>query len=656
MPPASVSRRYRFATYRLDTRTRELRGADGAPIPLTAKAFDVLATLVEHRDRVVGRDELLGAVWSGRVVEENTLTQAIAALRRAFGTGPGDHRFIVTVPGHGYRFVADVDVDDEASEAAATEPAGLPASPALRAPQPKAPRGAYLGLALLLVVGLTALAAWRMRPPVVPVSSDASLAVLPFRSLSEGPRDDMLALGLADTLITRIGSSTNLRVRSLASSQQFDDPEQDPLDAGRRLGARYIVEGTTQRNGQRVRVSARMLDVGNGRTMWSGTFDERIDRVFTLQDRLATALTDALALTPLAVTSKSPCDGANAEAYRAYLAGRYQLDRPTGDRMRRAIASFGRAIDLDPTCARAYAGMAYAYRAMVMTGDADPRQNFPLAKAAIARALAIDPKLAEAYASQGFVRFWYDWDWAGAEASLKHAIALNPSLAEAHLAYAHLLSNIGRHADSVAPTRKALALNPLSPLVNMLTAGFLREAGLEAEARRVDARAADIDAEFWVAILNRGARAMQRGDHATAVADMRRGAALCGGCSHGLTALAGAELAAGHRAAAERIRDELDTRARTRYVPTSNRALLHLMLGDRAGALDLLERAYRERDVRLPFLRIDDRWKALETEARFRAVMARMNFSGPHALDPPAPNERDQKEYVIDNAKVRGAP
>lgn len=645
--PAATARRYRFATYRLDTRSRELREGDGAPVPLTAKAFDTLLYLIEHRDHVVSRDELLGAVWAGRVVEENTLTQAIAALRRALGTQAGEHTFIVTVPGRGYRFVADVEEDDGSGVAHPVASAVAPTPRRVRRPM-------LVGIALLFVV-IGAVAAWRLRTPdVEPARADATLAVLPFRSLSPGPQDEMLSLGLADALITRIGSSTSLQVRSLASSRRFGDA--DPLDAGRRLGARYIVEGTTQRGGDRIRVSARLIDVQKDRTLWSGTFDERSANVFTLQDTLASAMTGALALTRTDVTVRSPCDGENAEAYRAYLAGRYQLDRPSGPRMRQAIIEFARAIDLDPTCARAYAGMAYAYRASVMTGDADPRVAFPLAQAAIARALAIDPRLAEAYSSRGFVQFWYDWDWQAAEASLKHAIELNPSLAEAHLAYAHLLSNIGRHQESAVQARKAYALNPLSPLVGMLSSSFLEKAGFADEAQRIRASALDIEADFWVTLLARGMRNIQAGDRAGGLAQMRNAVRLCADCSFALAILVQGELAAGNRANAERIRDALDARARTGYLPGSNLGLVYNALGDREGALAQLERGYRERDVRMTFLEVDRSWDNLRDDPRFAALVARMNFAGRRAVDPPPAPARDQKEYVIDSAKVRGAP
>ncbi|KGQ20597.1 Transcriptional regulator [Lysobacter dokdonensis DS-58] len=647
MPPGTA-RRYRFATYRLDTRSRELREGGGAPVPLTAKAFDTLAYLIEHRDHVVSRDELLGAVWAGRVVEENTLTQAIAALRRAFGTQGGEHRFIVTVPGRGYQFVADVQEDDGAP----TTPHVLAAVP----PEAKRIRRPMLAaVALVLLVAIGAVAAWRMRTPAVePARADATLAVLPFRSLSPDAQDEMLSLGLADALITRIGSSTSLQVRSLASSRRFGDA--DPLDAGRRLSARYVVEGTTQRGGDRIRVSARLIDVQKDRTLWSGTFDERSGNVFMLQDTLAAAMTDALALTRTDVAVRSPCDGENAVAYREYLSGRYQLDRPSGPRMRQALTAFARTIDLDPTCARAYAGMAYAYRASVMTGDADPRVAFPLAQAAIARALAIDPRLAEAYSSQGFVQFWYDWDWQAAEASLKHAIELNPSLAEAHLAYAHLLSNIGRLPEAAVQARQAYALNPLSPLVCMLASSFLEEAGHAEEAQRIRATALDIEPDYWVTMIARGRMRIGSGDRAGGLAQIRRAAQLCGDCSFALAGLVNGELDAGNRAAAERIRDALDARARTGYVPASNLALVHNALGDAEGALALLERGYRERDARMTFIRVDPAWDNLRKDPRFAALMARMNFAGTRALDPPPTPAPDQKEYVIDNAKVRGAP
>lgn len=624
--PDTPPRHRRFGTWCLDTQTRELRAGDGAALPLTAKAFDTLCCLIDNRDRVVGKDELLATVWPGRVVEENNLTQAVSVLRRALG---GDSRYIVTVPGRGYRFVADVREDDAAAGHAEKDTV---TAPALVLPVWR--KTMAIG-ALLFMLALFAVAAWRHREssPLARASPQAAVAVLPFRSLSPGPRDELLEHGLAETLIARLSGSTRLRVRSSTSSQRFARARQDPLDAGRQLGAAYVIEGSIQRDGDQARVNARLLEVAGGRVVWSGTFDERIDRVFTLQDGIATAVASALTseIRASPADGRSPCDGANAKAYRAYLTGHYQLGRPSGARMRQAIAAFRSAIDLDPTCARAYAGMAQAYRALVMTGDQDPQEYFPLAKAAVKQALAIDPELAEAYASQGFIRFWYDWDWPGAEASFKRAIELNPSLAEAHLGYAHLLSNLGRRQEAVSQARQALALDPLSPLINTLASNFAVMAGNAGEARQGWEKALELEPDYWAALLSRSGTLMARGDYDGAIADLRRAVELSGGNSQAMAALGMVQASAGDYEAAEQVLRDMESRDRTGHVPATSLAAVRNALGDSEGALDLLERACLERDIRLTFLKVDARWNNLRTLPRFQALAQRVGLADPQA-------------------------
>jgi TolB-like protein/Flp pilus assembly protein TadD len=444
-----------------------------------------------------------------------------------------------------------------------------------------------------------------------------TLAVLPFRSLSAGPRDPLLDLGLAETLIARVSGVASLRVRSLSSSQRFAARTPDALAAGRELGADYVLEGTTQRRDTRVRVNARLLAVRDGRALWSGTFDEDMARAFTLQDGLAEAVTSALSVKLRAMPAglRSPCDGADPLAYRAYLTGRYQLDRPRADRMHLALDAFKQAVDRDPSCARAYAGMAFAYRALVMTGDEAPRVRFPLARAAAERALAIDPDLAEAHASLGFIQFWYDWDWDGAEASFKRAIALNPSSAQARMAYAHLLSNLGRNDEAADQARQAAALDPLSPLILTLCSSFISAGGSKAEAAAMRAKARELEPDYWTVLLD--------GD----ISDLRRAFALCGNCSQAASVLGAAYAKAGDRRAAEALLASMEARDRAAYLPATSMAAVRLALGDRAGALDLLERAYEDRDVRMPFLRRDKRWKPLHDEPRFQALLRKMNFA-----------------------------
>lgn len=644
------TRHYRFAGFALDTLARELKAADGGVVPLNARAFDALCLLLRHRDRVVGKDELLEQVWAGRVVEENTLTQAISGLRRALGSGAGDHRYILTVPGRGYRFVAEVEEGDPATPrlrraSDQDAPPGADADP----PPPASPgvvppahgrRAWWLG-ALALSLAVLAFAAWRggtLHPPVplaaVPITAEArapdvTLAVLPFRSLSGGPRDEGLELGMADTLITRLSRTGGLQVRALSSSQRVASFPLDARAVGRALGAAYLVEGTTQRAGDQVRVNARLLSAEDGKAIWADTFDAPMARVFTVQDRVGEAVTAALNLSPALVPQRgqSPCDGADPRAYRAVLRGQYQNNRPSAGRTAEALAAFREAIDRDPTCARAWAGMAFAYRAMVMTGDGDPRQLFPLAKAAVQKALAIDPQSAEAWSSKGFIEFWYDWDWPRAESSIRRAIALNPNLPEAQLAMAHLLANIGRAQEALPYARRAIALDPLSPLINSLGSFFMRIAGQQEESQKHLRKTLELEPDAWIALRLTAAQAMARGDSGTAIASLRRAVEISDGHSNTVAMLGLAYLKAGDRAAAERLLADLEARRRRGYVPVTSLAMLTDALGERARTLDLLEQGYRERDIRMSFLSLD--WPQLRTEPRYLALLDRLRLPPP---------------------------
>jgi len=575
----TVRRQYEFSGYRLDVASRELFGPSGALLPVTSKAVDVLAYLIEQRDRVVDKDDLLAEVWAGRVVEENNLTQAISALRKAFGVRPLEHRFIITISGRGYRFVAAVREIVAAANAAR------------------------------------------------PVPEQTSLAVLPFRSLSAEARDELLELGLAETLITQLSRVRQLRVRALASSERLERSVlQDPDAAGRQLGAAYVIDGSAQRVDGHVRVNVRLLSVGNGQTIWADTLDTRVEDVFTLQDRISGEVVSALALPSITPERRrKPRDEGSHQAYRAWLQGYHLLQRPDAVNLEKALAAFRRAIDLDATSSRAYAGMALAYRGLVHL-DHEPGEMFPLAKAAVAQALKFDPDSPEALVAQGRNRDLYDWDWAGAEISLQHAIELNPSLMEARLAYAHLLVDLARFDEGLEQARQARELDPLSPMVNALYAGFCTAAGQSELAQKEVRRALELRPEFWIALQVRGGMALDRGDAKAAIADFDLAVERSQRASQILALLAVACADAGNRSRSQTILRELEARRAGRYVPATSFAAVHAALGDLDPALDELERAYRERDIRMAFMKVDARWNPLRSQPRFQALARRMGL------------------------------
>lgn len=633
------SRVYRFASFRLDTRSRELREGGGPAIPLTSRAFDTLCVLLDNRDRVMSKDDLLAAVWPGRIVEENNLSQAISALRRALGTDVGDHRYIVTMPGRGYRFVADVvegddeQFDDSSQTGTHTPPLAEATAPRRRVDRRRAtdapPRAVILG-AVLFMLALFAIIAWRLResPDPMPASATATaapvtLAVLPFRSLSPGPPDELLELGLAETLVTRLGRSQGLRVRSLASAQRLTTGQVDPIDVGRELAASYVVAGSTQRVGEDVRVNVHLLSVDGGGTVLSQTFDAHIDQVFTLQDAIGDAVTTALELQPVAVSARAaaPCEANSADAFRALLRAQYMLHR----RAPETIAAYREAIALDPSCSRAYAGLATSYL-FLAHNDAPPDEVFPLAKGAALQALKIDPDSAEAHMAYGRYLQLHDWNWRGAEEALRRAIDRNPSLADAHFSLAHLLVATGRFDEGLDQARQARELDPLSPFINALGGGFFSAAGQSDEARAWVARSLELEPDFWIALLVRGGLALDRGDAEAAVADLQRAAERSHRASQVLAMLAVAEVAAGRRPHAEAILRELQQRAAAGYLQPTSLAAVYNALGDTDAALGQLERAYAGHDIRTGFLKVDARWNNLRGQPRFETLMRKLGL------------------------------
>jgi DNA-binding winged helix-turn-helix (wHTH) protein/TolB-like protein/Flp pilus assembly protein TadD len=617
---------YRFDGFRVDTVSRELIGADGRPVALTGKAYDVLLCLVEQAPSLVRKDALLEQVWAGRVVDENNLTQAISSLRKAFGTGAGDHRYILTEARRGYRFVAEVQCDEPPLAAVAPVPAAartLPVPGRLRA-------RLSVVLLLVLLLGWLAVSERRALPPVDAVADTgaASVAILPFRGVGDAPRDELLELGLADTLIAQLGRSGRLSVRSLASSQRVARATADAQDAGRRLGADYVVEGSIQNQADWLRVNARLIETRSSRILWVGTFDAPSNEVFTLQDRIAAGVASALAvqIDLQAGVPRSPCDGADPEAYRAYLTGRHLIGRPDATSLPRALAAFQQAIELDPTCARAYAGLAFVYRALTISGDRAPRETMPLSRAAAEQALRLDPGLAEAHATRAFLLFWYDWDWAGAEAGFKRAIELNPSLSDAHFGYGNLLVHLGRFDEGLLHARRARERDLLSPLVNAIEAGMLTAAGEYELADAALRHSLELQPGFWIALLIRGGIALDRGDPEAALADLQQAVEQSRGNSGALALLGMAQAAAGDHAGAEATLSTLYARGDAGYLPPTSVAAVHLALGDHDRAMEALEHAYALRDVRLAFLKVDARWNPLREDPRFRALSERLDL------------------------------
>lgn len=453
VPPNEI---YRFGAYVLDATARVLL-REGAVVSLAPKAIDTLVVLVREEGRIVDRDRLMHAVWPDAFVEEAGLTRNISVLRKAL---EGDGRPVIeTIPKRGYRFVLPI------------EPAtpALKVGPAVEPPPADTPAGAppsrnrsWVLWSAAAVLAVAAAALLLRTPGDSPAASrPASIAVLPFAT--PDTTDDMRVLGasMADALVSRLATDYGLEVRSSRATVNYLDADRRPADIGRELRVDVVVIGAVNRDAQRVRATAQVVSVADGRTVWSGEFDEGAGDLFALHDGIAQAVAREVGRPQIAATTRSRRPKTPA-AYEAYLTGRHYWNRRPREGLQAAVKHFGLALDADPTYAAAYAGLADAYALLGVYGGIAPSDAFARARSAATRAIDLDETLAEPHASLGFVRFAFDWDWDGAEAAFRRAIALDPSYATAHHWQAILLMVRGRADESLVAIRRAEQLDPLS--------------------------------------------------------------------------------------------------------------------------------------------------------------------------------------------------
>lgn len=616
---------YAFENFRLDTKKRLLIGPNNEPVPLMPKAFDILLYLLANASRVVEKDELMSAIWPDTAVEENNLTQNISSIRKALGERPNENRFIATVPGRGYKFVADIEetgVGEVGTGVEAEERGVAGRSEHFRFGINR--RVVVIGASILLLsaVSYVAFALWQSR--VAPAQNLSSIAVLPFKPIALDKRDESLEMGMADTLILKLSGVETLKVKPFAAVRKFAAPDQDALAAGKELGVEAVLDGNLQTADDRIRATVRLIRVADGEQMWSGQFDEKFTDIFALQDSIARRVASQLSVTLGRRGTKNYTQ--SVEAYQLYMRGNLHARRLIKPEILKAIGYYHQAIETDPTFALAYIELANAHRALVLTGDESPLEQMPKAKTAALKAVELDPELAEAWTSLAISDFWYDWDWRMAETHHRKALELAPSNPQARMFYAHLLSNIGRHDEAVSEIRRAREIDPASLITNAIEGQILFFAGQPAAAEEALDRTIDLDPKFWLAhlFMVRVYLATDRVDQAIAAAE--KASELSGGNAEATATIAYCMARAGRNAEAARILDQLLERSKTRYVPRYAIAQVYLALGDNGSAIEELEKAFEGREALMVFLKLEPKWDPLRGDPRFAAIIKRMDF------------------------------
>ena len=458
--------------------------------------------------------------------------------------------------------------------------------------------------------------------------AEKRIAVLPFKPLVAEDRDQVLEIGMADTLITKLSNSREIIVTSLTSVRKYGGIEQDPLAAGRALGVASILEGNVQKAGDHIRVTARLIKVADGAALWAGTFDEKFTDVFTVQEAISRKVADALALS-LSGEEKQRLakrDTGNVGAYQLYLTGRYYWTKLTPPDLAKSIGFFQQAIETDPGYALAYAGLADAYRAQAPTSDMAPKDVLPPAKAAALKAIELDESLADPHTSLAFIHAWFDWDWAGAEREAQRAIVLNPSSGFAHAAYANVLVNLERLDEAVAEAKRGREIEPVSLLVNLLEGSTLYYARRNEEAEARLRKTIELEPRFWVAHLFLGKVLVEKKEYAEALTEFTLARDFSGGNSEPIAMIGYIAAVSGQTAPARATLEEMLARAGQRYTPAYSIAGIHLGMGDREQCFVWMEKAWESRDMRLSFLKVDPKWDAIRSDPRFVSLLKRMGL------------------------------
>jgi DNA-binding winged helix-turn-helix (wHTH) protein/Flp pilus assembly protein TadD len=560
-----VVSRYAFDAFVVDGARRQLL-RDGMPVALSPRALDALLLLLERAGEQVDKGELMQALWPHRVVEENNLNQAISSLRRALGETPGQPRYILTVPGRGYRFVGPRPV----SEAEPPRP--------LRA-----------------------------------------VAVLPLRCL--GQADDALSIGMADTLITRLGSLGALNVRPLAAVRRFLGQEVEPLHAGRVLAVDAVLEGTVQALSGGLRANLRLHETAGGAPPWTAAVDAPAGDVFALQDAVAGKVASALALRldyeqKLRLVRRHTGD---LDAWRAHALARHALEQRSPTGLQQAVEHFNEALARDPDYALAWVGLSDAYTIQGVFGARPPTEVGPPARAAALRALQLDAGLAEAHVVLGHARIQYERDWQGAEQAYRRALELDPLCVIAHHRYAILLMTSGRTEASFEQIRRARELDPVSPPI-AVTEGFLQHwAGEDARAQATLLAVLERDPHFWMAHAWLAQVQSACGEPAMALASARQAHALMG-CPPASGLLAWALAQASESAAAREQLARLED-PQAGYVPAYDIAQVHAALGDADALFEWLARAVAERSRHLDTLGVSPVMAPYRSDPRMAALL-----------------------------------
>jgi TolB-like protein/DNA-binding winged helix-turn-helix (wHTH) protein/Flp pilus assembly protein TadD len=619
---------FRFGAFQVDVAAAEVRKL-GIRIKLQRQPFEVLLSLLERPGELVTREELQKKLWPADtfVDFEHGLGSAINRLREALSDSSNRPRYIETVPRRGYKFIGTVENHASVAEAqSSAEPQAAKTTKARRPYPFVVAFGAAAAIALLFAFAWPTL---RERVAVMGADRIESLAVLPLDNLSRDAEQEYFADGMTDQLITELAQIPSVRVISRTSIMQYKNVHKSLGQIAGELKVAAVVEGTVQRSGNRVRITAQLIQVRKEKHLWARSYEGDLRDVLALQDRVArdVAAEIRIKLGPVIEARLSNPRPIEPEVYENYLKGRYFWNMRTEEGVHRGIDYFQQAITEDPHYALAYAGLADSYLVLAGYRFVSPNEVLPLAKTAALKALELDDSLAEAHAPLGALKVEYDLDLPGAEKELRRAIELNPNYATAHQWYGEeVLAATGRSAEAVAELKRAEELDPLSRAIST-THGYVLYLARENDAAIGQLRKmVDLDANFAVAHMYLGRAYAQKRMFADAIEQFQKADDLSGGEPYFRAWLGYGYAVSGHATQARKVLNELKKLPKSKYVPPYDVAAIWMGLGKKDEALEWLQRAYEDHASYFPAVKVEPVFDGLHSDLHFQALVRRITF------------------------------
>jgi tetratricopeptide (TPR) repeat protein len=433
---------------------------------------------------------------------------------------------------------------------------------------------------------------------------------------------------MTETLIESLSRLPKLNVKARSSVFRYKNKEKDAATIGKELNVRAILNGRVVQHGDRLTVYIELVDAPTNDRLWGSQYTRNQTDIISLQREIALDVLDNLSVklsgADEQALAKDPT--LNVEAYRLYLRGRYHVMKLTPQDSQKGVSYFRQAIDLDPNYALAYVGIADSNFSLALTSNIAPTEAFPNASSALNKALEIDPNLGEAHTISCWVAFWYEWDWSAAEHHCQRAIALKPNNGDAHRAYAHLLSNIGRHEDALAEMKRSLERDPLDLRTNAQEGQALIHAGRVDEALVSLQKSVELEPNFWMSHLFLASAYIEKEMYDEGVAEARKQIEISPAQTHGIAYMGYALARSGKREEARAALRELLDRSANGFVPPYRIALVYNGLDDDENAIAWLEKGFAERDPMMTFLKVEPKWNNLRSDPRFKDLLRRMGF------------------------------